>query len=133
MARMIKFSSSEHAVIEAAVIKLRDEAKAKKGGKNDLRASLVLTSVVDALEHFCYQSTEFAKVVLDSKKTVYDCCKDVLKGVGNSISDLEVYRRVVQCYFPGAQIDMQMKIILCEGVVEPIESSKLVVLNLLDF
>jgi hypothetical protein len=34
----------------------------------------------------------------------------VAKGVHGSISDIEAYRRAVQYYFPGAEVEMQMVI-----------------------
>ena len=34
----------------------------------------------------------------------------VAKDVGSSISDLDAYKKAVQFYFPGAEIEFQMKI-----------------------
>lgn len=130
MARVLQFAPAEKAVIEEAVRKLRDKEQHRGA---DPRATAVLKSVVETLEHFCYQSVDFAKAILESQKTVFDCCREATKGCGSSVSDLEVYRRVVQCYFAGAQIDMQMTIILAEGCKESVEVKKPVVLNLLDF
>ena len=42
----------------------------------------------------------------------------VAKGVGNSISDLEAYRKAVQFYFKGADIRFHMVIDLCPAAEE---------------
>lgn len=60
----------------------------------------------------------------------------VAKGAGQSLSDLEAYRRAVQFYFPGADIRMQMTVNLCasvetEGPVKQ-EKAEPVVLDLFD-
>lgn len=36
--------------------------------------------------------------------------KKVAAGVGNSISDLDAYKKAVQFYFPGAEVRMQLTI-----------------------
>ncbi len=56
---------------------------------------------------------------MQTDKTLEDCCKSVMAGCGNSISDLEVYRKAVQFYFPGADIHMTMEIDLCASVRKP--------------
>ncbi|MEG1998206.1 MAG: hypothetical protein RR051_07155, partial [Clostridiales bacterium] len=53
-----------------------------------------------------------------------DCCEEIMKGVGSSISDLEVYRKAVQFYFPGADIQMKMTIDLCASVNTPSDKNK---------
>ena len=64
--------------------------------------------------------------------------KAVAKGVGNSLSDIEAYRRAVQFYFPGATVQMQMTIDLigsAAGEAKPGKEEKPggIVLNLEDF
>jgi len=64
----------------------------------------------DALLSFCRQDDEFAAAIAQGG-TFKDCMDAVAKGVaGNSISDLEAYRRAVQFYFKGADIHYQMTI-----------------------
>jgi len=38
--------------------------------------------------------------------------KRVASGVGNSISDLDAYKKAVEFYFPGAEVRMQLTIAL---------------------
>ena len=39
-----------------------------------------------------------------------DCIKSVLSGIGSACSDLEVFKKAVRFYFPGADIRMSMTI-----------------------
>ena len=39
-----------------------------------------------------------------------ECMTNVAKGVGNSLSDIEAYRRAVSFYFDGAKINFTMTI-----------------------
>ena len=43
----------------------------------------------------------------------------VAKGVGGSISDIEAYRKAVQFYFPGAEIETTMRVRLCGDDAKP--------------
>ena len=56
----------------------------------------------------------------------------VEKGVGNSISDMDAYRKAVQFYFKGAEIRMVMEIDLCPNRVKE-ETGSRKVLDLADF
>ena len=49
---------------------------------------------------------------LKTRRTLSDCCGQIVRGVGNSISDIEVYRRAVQFYFPNSEIEFKMNILL---------------------
>lgn len=60
--------------------------------------------------YFCEESPEFAEVVYKTKRTLSDCCTEVLKGVGNHISDIDVYRGIVKSYFPNADVRFLMNI-----------------------
>ena len=51
----------------------------------------------------------------------------MVKGVGNAISDLEVYRKAVQFYFEGADIRFEMKIDLCASVNGELEKESLAI------
>ena len=70
----------------------------------------VAGAVTDALKGFCEQDEEFAQAIVQSDKSLNECIDKVLKGHGNCISDLEVYRRAVEFYFPGATVSMTLKI-----------------------
>ena len=58
---------------------------------------------------FCGQEEEFAQAIVQGGSFA-DCMKEVAKGVGRHISDLEAYKKAVQFYFQGAEIRMQMTI-----------------------
>lgn len=65
--------------------------------------------VAEALKDFCKQSSDFAKAVVMGG-SFHACMKDVAKGVGNHISDLDAYKKAVLYYFPGATVEMTMTI-----------------------
>lgn len=66
--------------------------------------------VAATLTNFCNQNERFAEVVYLTKATLSDCCKTIMKGCGNHISDIDVYRGAVKFYFPNSEIDFQMNI-----------------------
>ena len=68
-----------------AVEKLNTEKKSVAGQKENVMSGAVLS----ALKDFCRQDAA---------------------GVGNSISDLDAYKKAVQFYFPGAEVRMQLTI-----------------------
>ena len=82
----------------------------------DSKAEVVAQPTLNALIEFCRQESEFAQAIIESSKTFSECCKSVVKGVGNAISDLEVYKKAVQFYFEGADIRFEMKIDPCASV-----------------
>ncbi len=88
-----------------ALEKLDREKSAVSGQKESAMAGAVLAAIKD----FCKQEPEFAQAVVEGGK-FSDCMKAVAKGVGNSISDLDAYKKAVKFYFPGAKIHMQMVI-----------------------
>lgn len=90
-----------------ALTKLDKEVAEFKG---DNKATVVHIPVADTLKSFCRQDAEFAQAVAQSDKTLSDCCKEIMKGVGGAVSDLEVYKKAVQFYFAGAEIEMNMTI-----------------------
>ena len=98
---------------DLAVDKINRELKATSG---DSKVNAVKKHVADTLIGFCRQSTEFAQAIMQSDKTLGDCCKSIMAGCGSSVSDLEVYRKAVQFYFPGADIRVDMTIDLCASV-----------------
>ena len=63
-----------------------------------------------ALKSFCEQEPEFEQAIEQSGKTFQECLNDVVKGIGNSISDIEVFRRAVKFYFSTATVNFVMNI-----------------------
>lgn len=117
-----------------AVEKLRGELLA---GKFDRYANIMKKDVEAALEDFCRQDEEFAQAVVQGG-TFEDCMKKVATNCGNGLSDLEAFRRAVQFYFLGADIQFQMKIDLAPNDRDDEETEsevvqRSVVLNLADF
>lgn len=98
---------------EQAIKKLDAEFKACK--KLSVRGKLVGAAVLDALKTFCRQNTEFAQAVVQTDKNIGDCIESTVKGCGGAISDIEVYRKAVQFYFPGSDIRFSMTIDLGDG------------------
>ena len=98
---------------ELAIQKLDRELSELNRGSAQVLA--MKQPVRDALAEFCRQDEEFAQAVLQGGSFA-DCMAAVANGVGQSISDLDAYRRAVQFYFPGADIRFQMSINLCASV-----------------
>ena len=92
-----------------AVEKIAAELKAFKG---DRYGMAVKDHVASTITHFCEQNERFAEVVYKTKRTISDCCAEIMKGCGTSISDIDVYRGAVRNYFPNADIDFHMTITL---------------------
>lgn len=103
-------------MLEQAIQKIDKEVKEFNGGKYE---NAVYRHVADTLKNFCRQEPEFAQAVVQTDKTLADCCREIMKGAGQSISDIEVYRRAVNFYFPGADIKTEMRINLCASVETP--------------
>ena len=119
---------------EEAKQRLRQEAA---DGKFDRYANIMKKDVEAALEDFCRQDEEFAQAVVQGG-TFEDCMKKVATNCGNGLSDLEAFRRAVQFYFRGADIQFQMKIDLVphdrdDEETESEVGQRSVVLNLADF
>lgn len=126
-----------------AVERLKKEQK----GISGRHAAAMAPAVAEQLKSFCLQDEEFAQAVVQGG-SFSDCMKKVAAGVGNSISDLDAYKKAVQFYFPGAEVKMQLTIDLIgkaagEDVpqAEPVavqtapaeEKPKIISLNLADF
>ena len=92
-----------------AVEKIATELKDFKG---DRYGMAVKDHVASTITHFCEQNERFAEVVYKTKRTLSDCCAEIMKGCGQSISDIDVYRGAVRNYFPNADIDFHMTITL---------------------
>lgn len=83
-----------------------------KDFKGDRYGTAVKNHVAATITHFCEQNERFAEVVYKTKRTLSDCCAEIMKGCGQSISDIDVYRGAVRNYFPNADIDFHMTITL---------------------
>lgn len=104
MSEIIQFPYSR-----LAVEKIAEELKTFKG---DRYGEAVKKHVASTLTHFCEQNEQFAEVVYKTKRTLSDCCAEIMKGCGTSISDIDVYRGAVRHYFPNADIEFHMTITL---------------------
>lgn len=80
-----------------------------KSGEFNWKADAMKDAIEEQLADFCRQNGEFAQAVAQGGSFA-DCMAAVAKGVGQSLSDLEAYRRAVQFYFPGAEVRMQLTI-----------------------
>lgn len=112
---------------EAAESRLQSEIGEVKGQKEKVMSSAVMKALLD----FCRQSQEFAKAVVEGKSFV-DCMTAVGKGVGNSISDLDAYKKAVKFYFPTAEVEMQLSINL-QNCQQTAKKPAGIVLNLRDY
>lgn len=90
-----------------AVEKLNAEAKDYKGDKY---GNAVHSYVANALRSFIQQDKRFAYVFYNTKRSFSDCIKKIMKGCGQAISDIEVYRRATKFYFPNSEVEFIMKI-----------------------
>ncbi len=101
--------------LSAALERLSDkQVKAVKGSKERAMAG----PVAEALRSFCRQEAEFAQAV-DQGGSLADCMAAVAMGVGQSISDIDAYKKAVEFYFPGAKIQVQMTIDLIGDAAKP--------------
>lgn len=84
-------------------------------------AQVLAKPTANALMEFCRQEPEFEQAIEQSGKTFDDCLTAITKGIGQSISDLEIYTRAVKFYFPVAAVRFHMTIDLCgdNGAVDP--------------
>ena len=101
--------SSKQDYTKLAVEKIAEELKTFKG---DRYGMAVKDHVASTLTHFCEQDRRFAEVVYKTKRTLSDCCAAIMKGCGNAISDIDVYRGAVRHYFPNSDIEFHMTISL---------------------
>lgn len=97
----------------------------------DRKATAILPAVRETLLKFSEQESEFAQAIAESGKTLKECCEHIVKDTGNSISDIEVYRRAVKFYFDGADVEFEMRINLCASVDAPAKIMRLSILDLM--
>ena len=105
---------------DEALKKLRSEFQS---GKYDKYGQVMKMDVLCQLESFIEQDEEFAQAVVQGG-TFEDCMKAVAKSCGQSLSDVEAYRRAVAFYFPGATVKMQLTIDLIGEAAEKKEEYK---------
>lgn len=100
---------------EHAIARLNKEYSECKGLSR--KGKEVGAAVLAALTEFCGQNGEFAQAVVQMNidKSIKDCIESTVANVGTSITDIEVYKRAVQFYFPGADIHFDMRIDLGDG------------------
>lgn len=102
-----------------AIDKIEKELRElNEAGKASFKAKAVAKKTAETLIVFCGQDNEFAQAIVQSDKTLSEACEYAVKDCKNSTSDIEVYRRVVELYFPGATVEMKMTIDLCGSVKE---------------
>lgn len=106
MEKVIDITSKQN-YTQLAVNKIAEELKTFKG---DRYGEAVKRHVASTIVHFCEQEPRFAEVVYKTKRTLSDCCAEIMKGCGTSISDIDVYRGAVKNYFPNAEVVFTMTI-----------------------
>ncbi|MGN1117426.1 MAG: Cas9 inhibitor AcrIIA9 family protein [Acutalibacteraceae bacterium] len=104
MAEIINFPAD---VKKAAVEKIAAELKVFKGGYKETAVS---THIANMLSSFCEQEERFAQTVCKTKRTLSDCAKEILKSSGSAMSDLEVFRRAAQFYYPNVKVSFVMNL-----------------------
>lgn len=92
--------------------KLTAELKNVKLGKYETE---VKNAVLRTICKFCEQNAEFKQAIEQSDKSFSDCLTATVKGAGASLEDLDVYKRAVAFYFPGADIKCTMTLDLGDG------------------
>lgn len=85
--------------------KLTAELKDAKLGRHETE---VKNAVLRTICKFCEQNAEFKQAIEQSDKSFANCLKATVKGAGTSLEDLDVYKRAVAFYFPGADIKCTM-------------------------
>lgn len=93
---------------EQAVAKLDKENE--KAVCNTRNGRCVLPHVYNALKGFCEQNEEFARAIVQSNKTLVECVDTITKNIGQFSSDIDVYKKAVDFYFPTATIKFTMEI-----------------------
>lgn len=96
---------------EKTITEAKEKLEREKKSANFGRYERVMADdVLKALIGFIEQDFEFAEAVAQNSQTFGDCMTAVAKNCGSALSDFEAFKRAVQFYFPGAEIEYQMKI-----------------------
>lgn len=98
-------------IIDQAKEKIKTSSKVIKLHR---KAEVIKDATTKALHQFCEQSEEFSRAVIDCDKPFEVCLNEIIKGTGNAISDLNVFNKAVQFYFPGAVVEFRMLIHMSE-------------------
>lgn len=118
-----------------AIEKLDNEFKGYKGNGF---ANVILESTVNAVKSFC-ENARFAEAVVNQTKTIGEFCEEIVKPLekkqsdtktrsrGEGLSDIDVYKKVVAFYIPGADITFSMDVVLPENTNK---SDKIIKLSL---
>ena len=104
--------------ISPTIIQQAKEKIKTSGAKLGQKERAIEKATAEALKQFCDQSEEFARAVIESDKTFDGCLSRIVKGVGSSISDFDVFTKAVQYYFPGAVVEYKMLIRMSEYETE---------------
>lgn len=93
-------------ILEKSVEKIQKHGKI--GGRIE---NVIAEDTAKALISFCRQNEEFARAVIDGG-SFDECLKFCAKGVNSSsgVSDLAVYQKAAEFYFPGAVVEFRMLI-----------------------
>ena len=106
---------------DEAIERIKTEAEGLKSLSP--QGNAVSKDVCNVLIMFCEQDDEFAQAIVQGKKKLKDCIESTVKGARQSISDLEVYKRAVEFYFPGATVHMSLTIDLIGEAATPQKQS----------
>ena len=101
--------NNSNEIITLAVEKINPELK-----KLNKYAAVIAEPTAKALHGFCKQSEEFARAVVETDKTFQDCLETITKDIGRAVSDIEVYQKAVEFFFPGAKVEFKMIIHMSE-------------------
>lgn len=88
------------------------------------QGNAVSKDVCNVLIMFCEQDDEFAQAIVQTDKKLKDCIESTVKGCKSSLSDLTVYKRAVEFYFPGATVHMTLTIDLIGSAAAPAPETK---------
>lgn len=94
-------------IVSSAIKKLDEEEKAFIGG---FKSKLIFPHVCKTLRGFIDEDDRFAEVFANTARTVSECCAAIVDKSGDALSDLEVYRKAVQFYFPNADVEFKMNV-----------------------
>ena len=110
--------NNSNEIITRAVEKINPELK-----KLNKYAAVIAEPTAKALHGFCKQSEEFARAVVETDKTFQDCLETITKDIGRAVSDIEVYQKAVEFFFPGAKVEFRMLIHMSEYEMQDNEPS----------
>lgn len=94
---------------EFVIEKLEKELKEMKSTKLGQKELAIADHVAEKLILFS-ENEIFGLAIQNKEEKLSDCCKEIMKGVKNYISDIEVYKRAAQFYFPRSSIDFTMTV-----------------------